>query len=256
MSTTTNYHIGKGALYVADRDASGNPGALEDVGEVMISIEITKEFKSNFTSRHEVNHKDAHVPVSQEVKGTLTIKERTAKNLERILHGTKTANAGGSVVAQAFPAGIAAGEEHRLPGFAGIASALTIVDSNGTPATLVLGTNYTVDLNYGRVKFILVSGFTQPFKASFTNAASTRVSILTKRVINKFLRFEGINVGNNDGAKKFVDELYNCTLMPAQKLDEKSEDFVTYELAFECLSDPTKTTDPELGQYGNTLALE
>lgn len=256
MAAKTNYHIGKGPLYVADRDAEGNPGALEDVGEVMISIEITKEYKSNFTSRYEVNHKDAHVPISQEVKGTLTIKERTARNLERILHGTKTANAGGSVTGQAFPAGVAAGEEYRLPGFAGIASALTIVDSAATPVTLVLGTNYTVDLNYGRVKFLLVSGFTQPFKASFTNAASTRVSILTKRVVNKFLRFEGLNVGNNDGARKFVDELYNCTLMPAQKFDEKGEDFSTYELAFECLIDPNKTPDPELGQYGNTLALE
>jgi hypothetical protein len=255
--STTNYHIGKGPLYVADRDASGNPGALEDVGEVMISVEITKEFKSNVSSRNEINHTDAHVPVSQEVKGTLTLKEPTAKNLERILHGTKTVNAGGSVVAQAFPSGIVAGEEYRLPGFTGIASALSIVDSAGAPVPLVLGTNYTVDLNYGRVKFLLVTGFTQPFKASFTNAASTRNSILTKRVINKFLRFEGINIGNNDGPRKFLEELYDCTLMPASKFEPKGEDFATYEIPFVCLADPNKlSTDTELGQYGNHLALE
>jgi hypothetical protein len=252
----TNYYIGKGPLFVADRDADGNPGALEDVGEVMLSLEVTKEFKSNYSTRNEVNEKDAHVPVSQEVKGTITLKERTAKLLQYILHGTKTAKAGGAVAAQAFPAGIAAGEEHRLPGFTGIASALSIVDSAAEPATLALGTNYTVDLKYGRVKFILVTGFTQPFKASFTNAASTRSSILTKRVVNKFVRFEGINIGNNDGARAFLEELYNCTLMPAKKLDEKGEDFSTYELEFECLADPNKEDSGELGRYGNLLELE
>lgn len=252
----TNYYLGKGPLYIADRGADGTPGALEDVGEVILALEVTKEYKSNYSTRREVNEKDAHVPVSQEVKGTITLKERTAKTLQYILHGTKTAKAGAGVVAQPFPSGITAGEEHRLPGFTGIASALTIVDSAGSPATLAPGTNYTVDLKYGRVKFILVTGFTQPFKASFTNAASTRNSILTKRVVNKFVRFEGINIGNNDGARAFLEELYNCTLMPAQKLDEKSEDFSTYELQFECMSDPTKEEDPELGRYGVLTELE
>jgi hypothetical protein len=252
----TNYHLGKGPLYIADNDANGVAGALTDVGEVMISVEVTKEYKSNTSTRNELNEKDAHVPVSQEVKGTLTLKESTAKNLELILHGTKTANAGGSVTAQAFPSGIVAGEEHLLPGFSGIVSALSIVDSAGTPTTLVLGTNYTVDLNYGRVKFILVTGFTQPFKASFTNAASTRNSILTKRVVNKRLRLEGINIGNNDGARKFIDEFYSVTLMPAKKIEPKSEDYATYELEFECISDPTKASDTEFGKYGNRLTLE
>jgi hypothetical protein len=254
----TNYFIGKGPLYIADRGADGNPGPLEDVGEVMITLEISKEYKSNFSSRRELNTKDAHVPVSQEVKGTITLKEATAKNLELILHGKKTANAGGAVANQAFPAGILAGEEHRLPGFAGIASALTIVDSAGVPAPLVLGTNYTVDLKYGRVKFINVTGFTQPFKASFTNAPSTRNSILTRRVVNKFLRFEGVNIGNNEGPVKFLDEYYNATIMPASKLEPKGEDFATFEMAFELLADDAKDADQsgELGQFGNRLTLE
>jgi hypothetical protein len=74
--------------------------------------------------------------------------------------------------------------------------------------------------------------------------------------VNKYLRFEGINIGNNDGARAFLEELYNCTLMPAQKLDEKGEDFSTYELQFECLADPTKEESEELGRYGSILELE
>lgn len=253
---STNYYIGKGSIFVANRDANGNPGSLQDVGEALYTVEITKEYKENYSSRNAVNEKDAHVPVTQGMKGTLTLKEPTAQNLELILHGKKTTYAGGPVTAQAFPSGIQAGETYKLPGFTGIASALTIVDSAVGPTSLVLGTHYTVDLNYGRVTFVNVTGLTQPFKASFTNAASSRASILSQRAVNKFLRFEGINVGNNDGPRRFVDELYLISIMPASKFEGKGDDFATYEMSFECVADNTKAEDPELGRYGNRLVLE
>ncbi|HYY95278.1 MAG TPA: hypothetical protein VE713_12235 [Pyrinomonadaceae bacterium] len=256
MSVKTNYHLGRGALRVADRDASGNPGALEDVGEVMISVEISKDYKSNKSTRNAVSETDAHVPTDQEVKGTITLKETTAKNLERILHGTKTDYAGSSVVGAAFPSGVQAGETYELPGFTGIASALTIKDSAGGGGATVDPAKYSVDLNYGTVTFLDVTGFTQPFKASFTNAASTRSSILTRRVINKYLRFEGLNIGNNDGPRRFLDVLYNCTLLPAKKFDPKGDDYASYELDFVALADPNKSEDAELGRYGFHLALE
>lgn len=252
----TNYFIGKGPLYVAERDASGNPGALEDVGEVIVELEVSKEYKSNFSTRGALNTKDAHVPVSHELKGKITLKETTAKNLQLILHGDSTEIGETDVEDAPFPAGIVDGEEHRLPGFTGIASSLAIEDSAGAPSALVLGTHYTVDLKYGRVKFLSVAGKTQPFKASFTSAASVRSSILTKRVVNKFLRFEGINIGNNEGPLHFVDEFYNCTLMPAQRVEEKGDDFATFELAFECLADKNREEDPEFGPFGNRLALD
>jgi hypothetical protein len=258
MSTTTNYFIGKGALQVADNDASGVAGPLADAGEVMISYEIEKEYKENYSTRNELNELDAKVPVRQSVKGTISCKETTAQNLELYLHGKKTVLAGGPVTGQNFPAGVQAGESYQLPGFAGKVSALTIKDSaGGGGASLVLGTHYTVDLTYGRVKFLDVTGFTQPFKASFTNAAATRNSILTKRAVNKRLRLEGINVGNNDGARRFVDELYNVTVEPAKKIDAKGGDeYANYEMAFTCVVDPKASPDEEFGRYGNRLTLE
>ncbi|HEY0101369.1 MAG TPA: hypothetical protein VGB76_20765 [Pyrinomonadaceae bacterium] len=253
----TEYYLGKGKLQIADRDANGAPGALTDVGEVpLISIEVTKDYAENFATSGEENVQDAHVPTKRTVKASITLKEASAKNLELILHGKKTANSGGSVTNQAFPSGIVAGETHRLPGFAGIASSIAITDSAGSPVTLVEGTNYTVDADYGDVKFILVTGFTQPFKAAFTNAASTRVSILSKRVSNKFLRFKGINIGNNSGKKKMLAELYDCSLMPAKKVDLKGDEHATYEVEIVLLADSTKAESEELGRYGNVLLLD
>jgi hypothetical protein len=259
--TTTNYFIGKGVLRIAARDASGNPGALRDVGEVLISCEVSKDYKENEYTGNAINETDAEVAVKQSLKGTITLKEPTAQNLELILHGKKTVNAGGAVTAQAFPAGIVAGETYRLPGFTGKASALSIVDSAVGPATLAAGTDYTVDLTYGTVTFLVVTGKTQPFKASFTNAASTRSSILAKAVAAQFLRFEGINIGNNDGAHTFIDEFYNCNLKPAKKFDPKGEDYATYEIDFTALADPTRADptraeDAEFGRYGNRLILD
>jgi hypothetical protein len=254
---STNYFIGKGFLQTADNDASGVPGPLADAGEVVISYEITKEYKENYSSRNEVDEMDANVPVKQSVKGSIACKEATAQNLELYFHGKKTVLAGGSVTGQNFPAGVQAGETYRLPGFTGIVSSLVIKDSAGGGGATVDPSKYVADLKGGTVKFLDVSGFTQPFKASFTNAPSTRNSLLTRRAVNKFLRIVGINIGNNDGARRFVDELYNVTLMPAKKIEGKGgDDFATYEMDFTCLVNPNAELDEEFGRYGNRLTLE
>ena len=256
MGVVTNYLMGRGALKIANRAADGTPGALTDVGEsVVFSAEITKEYKENYSTRYAISEKDAHVPVSQALKVMLTLKEAVAKNLEIILHGKSTVYAGGAVTAQAFPSGIQAGETYELPGLAGAPSALTITDSAGSPATLVAGTDYVADLQFGTVKFLVVTGKTQPFKASFTNAASTRTSFLAQEVPDKYLRFEGINIANNDGVRNFLAIIYNAKLMPAKKVDFKGEDYAQFEIECECLVDPNKAEDPEFGRYGYYLPL-
>ncbi len=256
MSVTTNYLMCRGALKIANRAADGTPGALTDVGEnIIFALEISKEYKENFSTRYSIAEKDAHVPVKQSLKLMLTLKEATVANLELILHGKKTAYAGGSVSAQNFPAGIVAGETYELPGMTGTPSAVIITDSAGSPVTLGAGTDYTVDLNFGTVTFLIVTGKTQPFRAVYTQAASTRASILAQEVPNKYLRFEGINIGNNDGNKNVIAKIYNGKLMPAKKVDLKGEDYAMFEIEVECLIDPNKAEDPELGRYGSLLLL-
>lgn len=250
------YLKGRGALLVADRDDNGDPGALTDVGEnIDFVVEIEKSYVENYSTRYAEAERDLHVPVRKAAKITFKLKEAFAAVLELALHGTKTALAGGSLSAQAFPSGIVAGETHRIPGAVGKVSGLSIVDSNGTPATLTLNTHYTVDLVYGTVKFLNLASFTQPFKASFTNAAATRVSLLTKRVPRKYLRLQGINITNEDRA--FLAEFYNCDLMPAKQVQLKDEGETVngYEMEAVLIADPTKAEDPVLGRYGNYLDL-
>ncbi len=62
-----------------------------------------------------------------------------------------------------------AGENVKLNGVN--VSALTITDSAAAP--LVEGTNYTLDADYGLVSFIDVATFTAPFKASYTEGATS-----------------------------------------------------------------------------------
>jgi hypothetical protein len=248
--------MGRGALKLANRAADGSPGALTDVGEnVVFSVEITKEYKENYSSRYAISEKDAHVPIRQALKVMLTIKEAVAKNLEIILHGKSTTYAGGTVTGAAFPSGIQAGETYELPGLQGAPSALTIVDSTGSPVTLVAGTDYVADLQFGTVKFnsSALAGKIQPFKASYTQAGATRTSILAQEVPDKYLRFEGINIANNDGPRNFLAVIYNAKLLPAKKVDFKGEDYAQFEIECECLIDPNKAEDPELGRYGYYL---
>lgn len=66
---------------------------------------------------------------------------------------------------------VADGENAKLNGVN--ISDLVITDSTGTPGTLVEGTNYTLDADYGLVSFIDVASFTAPFKASYTEGSTS-----------------------------------------------------------------------------------
>lgn len=246
-----DYAILKGNLLLADRDpVTGLPGSFSDVGEVPVwELDPSVEFKDNYsTSKDSPNEQDAHVAVQRTLTGSMTLKEKTAANLELILHGTKSQVVSGSVTLQSFESGILAGDIRLLPGRHVAVSSLIIKDStSGTPLTLTLGTDYTVDLDYGVVTFVNLGAYVQPFKASYSYAARNDVTILSKTVTNKAMLFEGLNLANG---KKERFLLHNVTIDPASKVPGKSEDFNTYDLKFTVLKDPTKLPADALGQYG------
>lgn len=244
------YAILKGDLLVADRDAAtGNPGAFTNVGEVPVfELDPSVEFKDNYsTSKDAPNEQDLHLAVQRSLSGNITLKEKTAANLELALHGTKSAVNSGTVTAQAFPAGVLVNETRLLPGNHPNVSSVVIVDSAVGPATLVAGTDYTVNADAGTVTFLNVTGFTQPFKASYSYAARTDVTLLSKSAKNKVFLLDGINLV--DGKHERI-LLHNVSVEPASKIMGKSDDVNTYEMKFVALKDKYKAVDSALGQFG------
>jgi hypothetical protein len=248
------YLIGRGDISVADRDSGGNPGALQDLGEAPefeVTVDVT--FADNWNTSEPISEQDLHVATKLTGKVRIVAKEATADLLSLALFGEKVNIAGGSFTGVAFPAGIAAGETHVIPGNRTNVSSIVITDSAGTPAT-VTSSKYEVDEVHGTVKFINVSGYTQPFKIAGTEAANQEaVGLLKKRSQEKFVFFKGVNIADDDSPMQVG--LYRVALGPAQKITYKGEEVAMFEFEGNLLSDRTKPRDADLGRYGYHRSL-
>jgi hypothetical protein len=254
MSQKTDYMLLRGKLLVADIDASGNPGPLEDLLEfTSFEISVTCDYADNFQTRTPISTQDLHVVKKMTATAEMKVKAATLANIARAMYGQEVDDAGGSFSAVAFPAGILAGETHRVPGGRVNLSGVSIVDSAGTPATLVEGTHYTIDLTYGRVKFINVTGKTQPFKISGTEGASKSVIFMTQRSQEKALFLDAVNIADDD--QPVIVEIYRGALEAADKLSLKTEEAAEMTFKVVLLGDATKENDDVLGQYGRYREL-
>jgi hypothetical protein len=254
MSQKTDYLLLRGALLVADIDASGNPGAVEDLGEFSsFEISTTVDYADNFQTRTPISTQDMHVAKKMTITAEMKVKAATLKNIARAMYGEEVDDAGGSFSAAAFPAGILAGETHIVPGRRVNLSGVSIVDSAVSPATLVEGTHYTADLVYGKVTFLNVTGKTQPFKISGTEGASKSVIFATKRSQEKALFLHAVNIADDD--QPVIVEIYRGALEAADKLALKTEEAAEMTFKVVLLGDETKENDDVLGQYGRYREL-
>lgn len=248
------YYYGHGKAYLSDV-AAGVPtgGYTEHVEVSSLSINVETDRIEHMSKSSRVASRDLSKVYMVNMSGTITLDRHNADTLAQALYGANNAVAGGSFSATDFEdTAIADGEIHRLPGNKSHLSALTIKDSAGSPVTLTLDTHYEIvgDLDSGLVKFLDVSGFTQPFTAEGTEDAGTAVGFLTNTSQIKALRFYGINVAE-DGANVVVD-LYRCDFSPAnliQMLGEGNE-VNKYEIPFMALKDPNVAEDATFGQFG------
>lgn len=256
MSTDAPYFIGMGSILLADRDqTTGEPGTFVDVGEVpQYEVMVEVEYKDNFETSGLISRQDAHIVYKQTAKMRIVMKEHTRANMALALYGTQVAEGTGAFAAVAFPT-VVVGDVRKVPGDRTMLSGVTIVDSAGTPATLTLGTHYSIDLTYGLVTFINLASFTQPFKIAGSEAAGkTSVVMLNRRSQEKVLMFNGINIGDDD--KKVQDVLYRVAFGPSSKFPGKVDNFAEYEYECAVLFDKTKGVDPTYGNFGRHRFLE
>jgi len=130
---------------------------------------------------------------------------------------------------------------------------VVLTDSTGTPVTLVKGTHYTVDEDFGAITFLSVATLTAPIKAAYTYGAVTDVGIFTAPLPERFLRLEGINTA--DSNKPVLVELYRVAFSPLKNLGLITDDLNKFELEGSLLADSTKPYDATLGQYGRITLI-
>lgn len=256
ITETGEYYYGHGQAWLFSRTAGGDiavggADALSLPEIESLSISLTKESIEHISKRDPLASKDLKVTRYLSGTGKMVVAQHTADLLKLHLFGTKTAIAGGTITAEAFPSGIVDDDIVDLPnGRVKLSAFTSIVDSTGSPATLVNGTDYEIDEDAGVVKFLDVSGFTQPFKINGTEEAGTGVGIFKQRLFHKWLRYKGINLAQED--RIVVDDFYKIDVEPASEwmLINDGSDVNKYEINFELLKDTTKSASDDFGQFG------
>lgn len=242
------YFLGRGPVYIGDYQA-GVLKAVQKFHCPSFEVEVSAEYAEHKNSNGTVRVRDAKVATEQMGKINFTLDEADPNILAMVLGGSVTTDAGTSFSAKAFPTVSLTSPIVPVPGnFTNLAS-LTITDSAGTPATLSLGTHYTVDLDNGLVTFLNLASFTQPFKAAgATTAAKKQISIATQTSIEKAIRFAGINIA--DGTNAIV-QIYRVQIPPTKfPVKTDGNDFVKFEFAGDLLADLSAPFSEAFGQYG------
>ncbi len=167
MSTYASF---QGRVFLGKRDIDGLPIEVRSPGNVAeLKLSLKTDVLEHYESQTGQRSLDHRMVKQKSATVNLTIEEFTKENLALALYGNHVVGTPGTVTAE--PVGGAtpiAGDRYFLAHPK--VSSLVVVDSAGTPATLVLGTNYTADVDFGALQFLDTTGFTAPFKASYTLA--------------------------------------------------------------------------------------
>lgn len=245
-----SYFSGQGRVYLAARDSNGNPLALRWVGNVpdlKVSLNVeTIEHKESYSGQRLT---DLQIIKSKDGEFSCTLEDFSIENIELTLYGVTSSVTAGSVIDEALPTGITAGETRLLAHQ--FVSNVVIQDSAGTPATLTAGTHYKVHANQGAIEFLNVTGFTQPFKVDYDYGAAKASAMFKSAQPEVWLRFDGINTA--DGNRPVIVDLYRVAINPTKDLSLISDELQRFELSGRVLADTTKDATGPLGQFGRII---
>lgn len=244
------YFSGQGRVYLAARDASGNPLSLRWVGNVpdlKISLNVeTIEHKESYSGQRLT---DLQLIKSKDGEFSCTLEEISLENLELSLFGQTTSVTSGSVTDEALATGVAAGDIRLLANQ--FVSAVSITDSDSPANSLTEGTHYKVHAAQGAIEFLSVAGFIQPFLVDYSYGAAKRTAMFKSAQPEVWLRFDGINTA--DGNKPVIVDLYRVAINPTRDLSLVSDELQQFELTGKVLADVSKDGSGPLGQFGRIV---
>jgi hypothetical protein len=237
---TMKKYIGACDVKLAKLDASFNPLAFVDLGEVpMIEIDPTVEFAESFsTGVKNPNRRDLHLAIKEDLVVHLTLTERQLLNMEVAAFGETSSEVAGNYTGNAaFPPGIIVGETYEIPGgHVGITTPV-VKDSAGSPVT-VNASKYSIDANAPLITFLDVTGFTQPFTMfSYAYAKADKLKLMSKQSPDFCLIAVGRNLAIQGSTESWYTKLYRLSFKPAAKITVKAGSdtgtgnaFAVYEL--------------------------
>lgn len=242
------YFSGQGKVFVATRDANGNPGPFRDLGNVpALSLTLETDVLEHKESRTGNRLTDLRLVRERTANATLTLESFNVKNLQMLLYGTSVSSGGSSVTNELSPTGLAVGDIVALS--RPHVSAVTVNTAPGG-AAWVLNTDYSLDAASGMITILSVAKGTA-IEVDFTYAATDIVPMFKDTQQERYLRFVGLNTAN---ANKVVTvELYRVVFDPASTFDLINDELAQFELNGSVLYDSTRDANSILGGFGRII---
>lgn len=197
MTITTKYFAGQGKVYIASRTSEGLTSGFTWVGDAdSLAINTSQDFLDVMESYTGNRTNVVHVPLTTDVSIELAVLNFDAANFARAFYGESATVAGASVTNEAHTAYNDQAIFLQKP--KGI-SAVTITKG---ASTLVLDTDYSLDVNTGRVDFlpgstIITAGAGHAVEVDYTHTGFDKMKALTQSIKEYSLIFEGKNLAEN-----------------------------------------------------------
>lgn len=250
------YFSGRGKLYVYTRDTLGNPQAGRWVGNVPeLKVAFSTERIVHMESYSGQNLQDVNIQKSTECSVSFILEDFSKENLALALYGTALSVSSGVAITAEKLGGtpdvtsLAVGQSFVAAKRNG--TSVVVKDSTGSPKTLTLNTNYTLDAASMTIVLTDVTTggpFVGPLKVDYTPGASTEVGMFSATPVDLFLRFVGMN--KVDSSKAVTVDLYRVSLDPTSDFNLLTEELSQMPLAGTALVDSTKASTASLGQFG------
>lgn len=240
---------GQGKVLIGARQSNGQPGILRWLGNASVfriaMSEDSVERKESYTGNRNPSRRMTR---GRSAEITITFDEFSKESMAYALLGVNTAvAAAGAVTGYTFPTGAVVGDSLVLP--AKNVSAVALKDSTGSPKTLTLNVNYSLDAFAGSYTLLdLTTGgpFTQPFKGDYTPGAYNQIGAFKALGAELYVRMEGVNTDDNS---RVVCDVFRVRLTPSKQFDIINDDFNDFELGGSVLTDSTRLSSSADGQF-------
>lgn len=239
------YYYGQGPVYLAQRNDDGTHGPLYWIGDVSalsVAIAVTAfDHKESYSGQRTVVR---HINTDKTATVTSTWHQLNATNLAIALYGSADVIPAGTVTGEALPDGILAGETYALR-YQQVSDVVI--------GALVEGTDYTLNAEFGTVSFMTDQATGTAVNYSY--AGSWNNTIFTDTPAELYMRFEGINLAEDDA--KVLVEFHKVKFDPTQGIDliNNASNLAGMQTSASALFDGTKAKDAQLGQVGRVVTI-
>jgi hypothetical protein len=247
----SQYKFGQGTISLAEVDpVTGVRGKWFEVGDVSaMSLSLESASIKHYESQSGVQALAVDYAYRVTSQLTMIIRSFDLPNLALFTRGEVVKTAGGTVTNESLGSALAIGDTVMLDH-----PKVESVTITAGETTLVAGTDYTLDADFGKVTFITAQ--TGAVTAAYTYGATEQLAMLKIAASKNYaLRFDELNIVA--GGQKSIVEIYKISpsLLSSLSFISSGEEVDGAEVTAGALIDQTRPATGDLGQFGRIIRL-